>query len=112
MSRGAAPLGTDPAYLRADQYRDASNLNARIALHERFSTNPYGWHRWVFDHLRFAPQARLLELGCGAASLWRENRARIPNGWEIFLSDFSPGMAQEARCGLEGSGKEFRYLVA
>jgi hypothetical protein len=27
------------------QYRDGSNLNARIALHERFSTNPYGLPR-------------------------------------------------------------------
>ena len=26
----------DPDYLRTKQYRDASNLNARIALHRRF----------------------------------------------------------------------------
>jgi hypothetical protein len=32
---------SDPEYVTR-QYRDASNLEARIALHERFSTNPYG----------------------------------------------------------------------
>lgn len=32
------------------QYQDAANLNARIQLHERFNTNQYDWHRWVFDH--------------------------------------------------------------
>jgi hypothetical protein len=29
------------------QYRDASRLNARIGLHERFSTNPQGLQAWV-----------------------------------------------------------------
>jgi uncharacterized protein YqiB (DUF1249 family) len=32
---------SDPKY-EARQYRDASNLEARTARHERFSTNPYG----------------------------------------------------------------------
>ena len=35
---------SDPEYV-ARQYRDASNLEARIALHKRFSTNPYGLPR-------------------------------------------------------------------
>jgi hypothetical protein len=32
-----------------EQYRDSANLDARVQLHERFSTNRYGWHPWVFD---------------------------------------------------------------
>ena len=32
-----------------EQYRTDANLNARIALHARFSTNP-GWSQWLFDH--------------------------------------------------------------
>ncbi len=35
---------SDPEYVTR-QYRDASNLKARIALLERFSTNPYGLPR-------------------------------------------------------------------
>ncbi len=45
-----------------DQYQNAKNLNARIQLHQRFSTNKYGWHRWVFDQFSFPPQSRILEL--------------------------------------------------
>jgi len=32
----------DQTYLRTDQYKDSSNFNARLQIHERFSTNPYG----------------------------------------------------------------------
>ena len=39
----------DQTYLCDEQYKDASNLNARIRLHVEFSTNKYGWFRWVFD---------------------------------------------------------------
>ena len=75
------------------QYHDDSNLNARSALHERFSTNPYGWHRWVFDHLTTLPvQMCILELGCGPGYLWDANRDRIPAGWDLTLTDFSAGM--------------------
>ena len=35
---------SDPEYVTR-QYRDASNFEARIALHERFSTTPYGHSR-------------------------------------------------------------------
>ena len=31
------------------QYRDASNISARIRLHHEFSTNPQGWFPWVYE---------------------------------------------------------------
>ena len=37
-------MHSDQKYV-ARQYRDASKLNARIALHERFSTNASGLQR-------------------------------------------------------------------
>jgi len=86
----------DQDYLRDDQYKDASNLNARIRLHVEFSTNPYGWFRWVFDQYELPSQARILELGCGPGDLWLDNIDRIPEGWEISLSDFSQGMLDQA----------------
>src|SRR5919107_6107973 len=49
--------------LRAEQYRDASNLNARIALHERFSTNPHPLPLWIFDQLELPDDARILRPG-------------------------------------------------
>jgi hypothetical protein len=42
---------TDQQYLTQDQCKDASNLDARIAIHQKFSTNPHGWFNWIFDTL-------------------------------------------------------------
>ena len=42
---------TDQSYLLNEQYRDASNLNARIRLHQLYSANPRGMHDWIFDKL-------------------------------------------------------------
>src|SRR6185437_6831553 len=88
------------AYLLNSQYKDATNFEARVELHRRFSVNPYGFHRWVFDHFTTNEESKLLELGCGPGGLWRSNRGRIPAGWQITLTDFSPGMLQEARARL------------
>jgi ubiquinone/menaquinone biosynthesis C-methylase UbiE len=101
----------DQTYLR-EQYQNASNLNDRIQLHVRFSTNSYSWQLWVFDQLKLAPRSRVLELGCGPGNLWRLNSARIPAGWEITLSDFSPGMLEETRRNLSGLGRPFKFEVA
>jgi ubiquinone/menaquinone biosynthesis C-methylase UbiE len=93
---------SNQTYLR-EQYKNAANLNDRIRLHVRFSTNRYDFHMWVFDQLRLAPESRVLELGCGPGSLWRPNLARIPAGWQITLTDFSTGMLAEARANLAGA---------
>jgi ubiquinone/menaquinone biosynthesis C-methylase UbiE len=99
----------DPQFL-VKQYKDTSNLDARIRLHQRFSLNPYGWHPWVFDHFDLPPCCRILELGCGPGHLWLENLARTPGGWEILLSDFSAGMLEQARRNLEDQ-RPFQFKV-
>ncbi len=76
------------------QYRDDGNLNARITLHARFSTNPYGWQRWVFDQIKAPESAHFLEVGCGPGGLWTANHQRIRAGWRITLTDLSPGMVR------------------
>lgn len=91
----------DPQSL-ARQYGTDHNLSARIRLHERFSTNTYGWFPWVFDQFAFPPAARVLELGCGPASLWVTQRARIPASWQVTLTDFSAGMLEKAGQALGG----------
>lgn len=79
------------------QYGTSANLGARIALHQRFSTNAYGWQRWVFDRLQLAPGKRALEIACGTGSLWRENLDRVPAGVDLVLSDFSVSMIETTR---------------
>jgi ubiquinone/menaquinone biosynthesis C-methylase UbiE len=99
----------DPRYLLNEQYPNAANLNARIRLHERFSTNPYGFHAWVFDQLRLPREARVLELGCGPGELWRRNEPRIPEDWDVTLADLSPGMLREAQENLRDVRGRFTF---
>jgi len=102
----------DPFYLQYEQYSNAEKLNARISLHTRFSTNDYGWFKWVFDHYKLGSEARILELGCGPGDLWLQNAHRVPVDWEITLSDFSPGMVYQARDNLDGQSHPYTFRVA
>jgi ubiquinone/menaquinone biosynthesis C-methylase UbiE len=102
---------SDQKYLLNEQYKDASNLNARIQLHARFGTNKYGWHQWLFDQLQIAPGSRVLELGCGPGLFWTSSRERIPADWQITLSDFSQGMLQEAQQALAQLSHPFTFQV-
>ncbi|MFI5274162.1 MAG: class I SAM-dependent methyltransferase [Ktedonobacterales bacterium] len=103
-----------PETLLTQQYRDASNLNARIQLHQRFSTNRGNLHRWLFDQLLAAlgPDARIVEVGCGPADLWRNNLDRLPPGWRVTLTDFSPGMIEAAQHALAGHEVQFAFQIA
>jgi len=94
------------------QYSSDRNLNARIALHARFSTNTYGWQRWAFDHLTLPDAARVLELGCGPGALWTASQDSLPAEWEVVLTDFSPGMASTARENLRDVAGPFAFAVA
>lgn len=102
---------TDQDYLLSDQYKSASNLSARIQIHRRFSTNKYGWTLWIFDHLQLPPESRILDVGCGPGNLWLDNLDRIPDGWDITLSDFSPGMLQQAQDNLSDCHRRFVFGV-
>jgi len=99
----------DQEYLLTEQYHTSEKLNTRIQLHVQFSTNDYGWFPWVFDHFDLDGESRILELGCGPGDLWLENIGRIPPGWEVNLSDFSPGMVSKARGRLLEQGRLFNF---
>src|SRR5258706_8894120 len=102
---------TNQEYLLKSQYKDSSNLQARIQIHKRFSTNKYSFHRWVFDHFNIPRPARILEAGCGPGHLWTQNIDRIPEDWDITLSDFSAGMLQEAQSNLSNSQGHFTFQL-
>ena len=92
------------------QYATSANLAARIALHQRCSTNPYGLQRWVFDRLELAARGRVLEIACGTGSLWRENLDRLPPHPHLFLSDLSSSMLETTAKVLRSAGHAAAFL--
>lgn len=94
------------------QYENASNLRARIKIHETYSTNKYGWMEWFFDELAFIPNCRILEVGCGDGSLWLKNLSKIPKDLDIILTDFSSGMIKDAKNNLKNFPGRIKFKVA
>ena len=104
--------GADRAAL-VKQYADAENLNARISLHETYEVADRDWWPWVFDHYDILPaDADLLEVGCGTGKLWQDNADRVPPDWDLFVTDFSAGMAADAREALADAGVDATVGVA
>lgn len=94
-----------------EQYENASNLRARINIHERFSVNKYGWMRWCFENLNLPNKCKILELGCGDASLWKKNKDNLPKELDITLSDFSKGMLNDAKINLGKESENFKFQI-
>jgi ubiquinone/menaquinone biosynthesis C-methylase UbiE len=92
-----------------EQYATNANLRARIALHDRYNRAPVHYPHWIFDGYAFGDEADVLEVGCGDGNIWRENVDRIPPGWRLTLTDFSPGMVDAARVAV---GDRAEYAVA
>lgn len=99
----------DIAQQLTHQYGTAQNLAVRIDVHERFSTNPYRWMRWVFDHFDLPEPCRVLELGCGVGKLWTENADRIRSTWAITVSDFSAAMLAATKTNLASVQGTFAF---
>ncbi|MHA2104193.1 MAG: hypothetical protein ACW981_12260 [Candidatus Hodarchaeales archaeon] len=76
---------TDQEFILNQQYKSSKNLNYRIQLHKKYSTNKYGFLKWVFDQIEFSPNFSILEIGCGTGELWLQNINRIGEIKEIFL---------------------------
>ncbi|MFD1512163.1 class I SAM-dependent methyltransferase [Halomarina rubra] len=79
----------------AEQYGDASNLDARIALHERFSTADVDLKPWLFEQFDLPDTPQVLTLGGGPGDLWVE--VGVPDDWTVIHTDAAPGMVREAR---------------
>ncbi|MEW9093644.1 MAG: MerR family transcriptional regulator [Clostridiaceae bacterium] len=94
-----------------EQYKNASNLRARINIHEKFSSNKEGWMPWYFTKLDIVDGAKILELGCGDGSLWLKNIEKVHESWNITLTDFSQGMLNDTRNNLEKWENRFNFAV-
>lgn len=106
MSAGEFPRPTNM------QYASDANLNARIALHSRFSTNKMSFPRWEFDFLPDDGPRRLLEVGCGNGFFWLSNKDRVRADWQLTLTDLSEGMISSAEAALADLGVPVEYRAA
>lgn len=95
----------------ASQYRSATNLSARIALHSLYSTNPEGWFPWLYRKLELAPGMRVLEVGCGDGALWTCQHEELPRPISIVLSDISDGMIRDVRRNIRQDLQSFTFQV-
>jgi ubiquinone/menaquinone biosynthesis C-methylase UbiE len=102
---------SDARRMLQNHYQDASRLDARLQLHVKYSTNTQGLHSWVFERLRLPPTCQVLEVGCGSGQLWLVNQHRLPAGWNVTLSDLSPGMLATAHHQLRPYGHALRFVV-
>lgn len=92
------------------QYRNSTNISARIRLHRLFSSNKQGWFPWIYEQCQITEVMKILELGCGNGRLWIENKAKLPADCEIILSDISEGMIRDVR--REQSLQDDRFSFA
>ncbi|GFZ26167.1 MerR family transcriptional regulator [Lactobacillus corticis] len=92
------------------QYKNATNISARIKLHRDYSVNKEGWFNWLFRHLNLKPGMKILELGAGSGTLWSQNLNKVPENTTVILSDISKGILLDAKKDI-GSHPGFQYSV-
>jgi len=88
-------LGIDQEYLRESQYKDPTNLNARIALHARYTRADEPWYPWLVGRVDWPVGAQVLEVGCGTGALWANVAPLLPD-LRLTLTDLSEGMLATA----------------
>lgn len=79
------------------QYATETNLNIRIAIHEKYSTNKMGFGNWIFSNYEISDGMKVLELGCGTGDMWKDKEAMIASCSKLVLSDFSAGMVKVSK---------------
>lgn len=79
------------------QYANANNLNTRISIHDKYSTNKMGFDNWIVSNYRIDKGMKVLELGCGTGDIWKNRDAIINACSKLVLSDFSDGMLETTK---------------
>ena len=98
-----------------EQYASAGNLNTRISIHQKYSTNKMGFGNWIFSNYKISQGMKILELGCGTGDMWKGHEDLIKVCDRLVLSDFSEGMLQNAKANLGdraslGTSLEYRVI--
>ena len=94
-----------------EQYANAGNLNTRISIHQKYSTNKTGFGNWIFSNYKISQGMKVLELGCGTGDMWKGHEDLISQCDRLVLSDFSEGMLENAKANLRDSaGLEYHVI--
>lgn len=92
------------------QYANANNLNTRISVHDRYSTNKMGFGNWIVSNYRIDKGMKVLELGCGTGDMWKNREGLIKLCSKLTLSDFSEGMLSTAKNNI-GKCNNVDYII-
>lgn len=84
------------------QYQNSNNLNVRISIHDKYSTNKQGFGNWITAQYEIENGMTVLELGCGTGSMWAGKNELIQRCSKLILSDFSEGMLEKTKETLQG----------
>lgn len=79
------------------QYKNSSNISARIRLHNLYSQNKTGWFPWLYSQCPIKKGMKILEIGCGSGALWLNNLSLLPPDVSVTLSDISQGMLRDTK---------------
>lgn len=79
------------------QYATANNLNTRILIHDKYSTNKMGFGNWIISNYKIDKGMKVLELGCGTGDMWKNRESLISRCSKLILSNFSEGMIAAAK---------------
>ena len=92
------------------QYANANNLNTRISIHDKYSTNKMGFGNWIVSNYRIDKGIKVLELGCGTGDMWKNRESLISLCSKLTLSDFSEGMVATTKSNI-GEYDNVEYKV-
>lgn len=95
----------------SDQYATSENLDIRIRLHAKYSTNRQGFNTWIVTNYDIRPNMRILELGCGTGVGWKGNVGLLRDCQRVVFTDFSPAILSEAEHTI-GAHDNVAYEVA
>ena len=92
------------------QYTNANNLNTRISIHDKYSTNKMGFGNWIVSNYRIDKGMKVLELGCGTGDIWKTRESLMSLCSKLTLSDFSEGMVATTKSNI-GEYDNVEYKV-
>jgi ubiquinone/menaquinone biosynthesis C-methylase UbiE len=99
-------------FAKARQYTSPGYLDARVALHRRFTPPGHDVSDFLWARYSFARQAHVLEVGCGTGEFWLCPTARLPEGLRVTLTDRSAGMVTRTRLSVHALPVEHYFAAA